>query len=100
MNNQSRTSWGVLILSCLVLTFCLLGLYIDVYRFSFTGALFEFLWVPAILLIFIIPIFSFILWIRKKFSIRTLYLYSLIISVITILIILYKIETVGNSFIR
>ena len=80
-----RRSKIVFIASLLTLVISFLAQMVNVYHFAFTGAVFEMLWLPLILLIFILPVISLFFWVTEKFQLKSLYLYSMLISVITIL---------------
>ncbi|HMU11245.1 MAG TPA: hypothetical protein PKC54_14635 [Ferruginibacter sp.] len=77
------------ILSISVFLFCLLGRLINVYRFAFVGAVFELLWLPAILLLLVLPILVFIYWMKERCSLRSIHLYSLLVLAATILLLLF-----------
>lgn len=81
-----RVFW---ILSIAVFLFCLLSRSFNVYRFALTGAVFELLWLPAMLLLLVLPVFVFIYWMKDKFSLRSIHLYSLLVLAATILLILF-----------
>jgi hypothetical protein len=77
---NSKTSAFIFVLAIIISAFWILGQRFDVYHNAFIGVVFEILWFPLVVLIIFIPIFSFIrLW-KEKFNIRSLYLYSLIIT--------------------
>jgi hypothetical protein len=82
---NSRISKIVFILSIIVSGFWLLGQVINVYRFALVGAIFEILWLPAIAMLFALPIISLILMVKEKVNVRSLYIYSILIGVATIL---------------
>lgn len=82
---SSGTSKIVFILSILVSAFWFLVYVVDVYHFAITGAVFELLWLPMIVIIFVLPVLSLVLLAKEKFNIRSLYLYSLIIIAIVVL---------------
>ena len=77
----------VFIASIIVPLFWYLGQVINVYRYAWLGALFEILSLPMLAALFILPVFSFVLLIKNKFSPRSLYLYSFIISIVSMLLI-------------
>jgi hypothetical protein len=79
VNNKKQVL--IFIASLLVPLFWLLNQLVDVYRTAWLGAVFEILWLPMLLLLFMLPVLSLILWTRAKFSFRSLYFYSLIILV-------------------
>jgi len=80
-----RTSRIVLLLSLIVFTFWYIGNSIDIYQFALVGAIFELLWLPMLALIFVLPIISVYYLIKEKFTIKSLYIYSILIIGITIL---------------
>jgi hypothetical protein len=75
-----------LLLSIFVAGFWIIGLIINVYRFTITGVLFEIIWLPALALTIALPIMSFMSWINEGFNIKSLYLLSIIIITASILI--------------
>jgi len=66
-----------------------LGNSINVYRFALVGAIFEILWLPALAMLFLLPIASLILLIKEKVNIRSLYIYSFLIGMATIFFIIF-----------
>jgi hypothetical protein len=66
--NILKTSEIVFILSIIVSGYWWLGQGINVYSFAFVGAIFEILWFPVLLMLFVLPIISMILLIKEKFS--------------------------------
>lgn len=86
--SNKKASVVVFILSLLVTFFWLLGNLFDVYQFAVTGALFEILWLPVLALTFILPLVALVLFIRDKFSFKSLNLYSLVLVVGTALVMI------------
>ena len=82
---NSKISKVVFILSILSSGFWCLGQVMNVYRFTLVGVLYEILWLPALGVIFLLPIFSLLFLVKEKGSIKSFYIYSIIISVATIL---------------
>jgi len=83
--NTLKTSKIVFVSCILTSGFWFLGQFVNVYHFAVVGVFFEIIWLPMIALLFILPIFSFIYWIKEKFSTKSLYLYSFIIALTTLL---------------
>ncbi|MEO8172774.1 MAG: hypothetical protein ABI581_06810 [Sediminibacterium sp.] len=83
---HTKQSKVILVLSVLVAAYWYLGKTLDVYGSKFTGAISEILWLPMIILLFVLPIVSIGFFIKEKFSIKSLYLYSLLIGAGAILI--------------
>jgi hypothetical protein len=78
------------ILSVIVSGYWWLGQVINVYNSAFAGAIFEILWLPFLLILFVLPIISLILLMKEKFDVRSFNIYSIIISVITILFMIFS----------
>ncbi len=89
MFKNSKNSKIVLILSIFTSGFWYLGQNIDVYRFVLVGAIFEILWLPMLAMLFFLPIISLILLVKEKFNIKSLYLYSILIIIATILFMVF-----------
>ena len=88
--NNPIISILILIMSILVSGFWWLGQVINVYRFDLVGAIYEILWLPVLAMLFILPIISLILWVKEKFNVGSLYLYSFLIIVATILFMIFN----------
>jgi len=87
---NSRIGKIVFILSIIVPGYWWMGHVINVYSFAFVGAIFEILWLPVLLMLFVLPIISLILLIKEKVNFRSLYLYSLLIGFATILFMIFS----------
>jgi len=77
----------VFVLSALVCVFCYTGQHINIYQFAVIGVIFELAWMPMLALLIILPIISTLLLIKKKVSIKSLPLYSLLLLLTTFLIL-------------
>jgi len=75
----------VFAVTMIVTLYWYLPLLINVYRFRIIGAIYEILWIFMIVGLFALPVISFIFWVKNKFDTRSLYFYSLIISLACIL---------------
>ena len=84
--SQPKTKKLILILSIAIALFWILGKFINVYSVAIMGAIFELLWLPALIGLFILPILSIIAWYKEKFDISSLYLYSTAITIITMVV--------------
>jgi small-conductance mechanosensitive channel len=87
---NSGTSKTVLILSIFISGFWWLGKVINIYHFAFVGAIFEILWLPVLASLFILPIISLVFLVKEKFNIKSFYLYSVLISAVTILFMIFS----------
>jgi len=77
------------ILSIGVLVFWSAGQIIDIYRYPAVGAIFEILWLFMLLLLFILPIIALIFLIKEKFSFKSFNLYTIIVTVLNILMMIF-----------
>jgi len=81
----------VFLSSLITFVYWLLGNLIPIYKYAVVGALFEILWLPMMLLLFLLPLFSFFFWMKEKWSIKSLFLYSFLIGIATVvLLVLYN----------
>ncbi len=87
---NSRTSKMVFLLSIIVSGYCWLGQVINLYSVALVGAIFEILWLPALVMLIVLPIISMILLLKEKVNVRSLYVYSILLGVATILIMLFN----------
>ena len=87
---NSRTSKIVFILSIIVVGYWWLGQVINEYSLALVGAIFELLWLPALAMLFVLPIISLIFLVKEKFNIRSFYIYTILINVTTILFMVYS----------
>ena len=94
---MSRDSWiaysvkkpTIIFVLCLVVAlFYYVGNSINVYKFAWLGAVFEILSIPMLIALFALPVFSFVLLVKNKFKPASLYLYSFIISLVTLLVLI------------
>ena len=87
---NSRTGKIFFILSITASGYWWLGQVINVYSFALVGAIFEILWLPVLAMLFVLPIISLILLVKEKFNVRSLYIYSILICVTTILFMIFN----------
>jgi hypothetical protein len=82
---NSKTSKVVFILSILSSGFWCFGQFLNVYRFTLVGVLYEILWLPALAILCLLPLFSLLFLVKEKGTNKSFYFYSILISVATIL---------------
>lgn len=78
-----KTEKIIFCLSLVNFLYWLMPQYFNVYKFAVIGAIFEFLWAAMIILLIALPVAALIYWTKNKFSLRSLYGYSLILSIAT-----------------
>lgn len=84
-----KQSTIILLLSLATLCFWYVGNSIDVYQYAVVGAFFEILWLPMIVLFFVLPILSLFFWIKEKWALKSLYLYSFLTGILTVLLFFF-----------
>jgi hypothetical protein len=87
---NSRTSKVFLYLSLAGFTFFLLTQFVNFYQVAFVGAVFEFLWLPMLAAIFVIPVLSFIFWRQENYNLRSLHIIPILILFASIILIYFK----------
>ncbi|MEZ4685923.1 MAG: hypothetical protein R3B47_07595 [Bacteroidia bacterium] len=88
--DQSKTSKVIFILSLLTAAYWILAQYVDVYRYSIIGVIFEMAWLIMIAGLFVLPLVSLVLLIKEKFSLKSLYLYALLLLLVAGLVMFLK----------
>ncbi len=88
--NKSETPKIVFILSILTAAFWCLGQLVNVYYFPVVGAIFEILWLPMIALLLSLPVLSLIYLVKEKLNLQSLYLYSFLIVLATVLFMILR----------
>jgi hypothetical protein len=86
---NSKTSKVFLYLCVAGFTLLLLSRSVDFYQVAFFGAVFELLWLPMLVIIFVIPIFSFIFWRTENYNIRSLHTIPILILLASIVLIYF-----------
>ena len=84
---HTKLSKIFLFLSLVTAVFILICKTTNVYKFALGGAVYEILWLPAIICLFTIPLISLWLLLKQKFSFKSYYLYSAVICVIALLLL-------------
>jgi hypothetical protein len=87
IQHHSKTSISIFLLSIMVSGYWMLGKVVHVNRFALLGAIFEILWLPALVMLFVLPTISIVMLFKEKTNIRSLYFYSFIIVVTTLLVL-------------
>ncbi len=77
----------LLLINLIAMTVWFIGQSTNVYRYAIVGAIFEILWLPMILTIILIPITSLYLWYKDEFQVASKFLYLLLWSIFSIVII-------------
>lgn len=85
----SKTGKAIFFTTVVICLFWILGGSFRVYDVPVVGAIFEFLWLPALIVTLLIPAISLFFLVKEKFSIRSLYLYSFILVLVTVVYLQY-----------
>ena len=90
LTHTSKLPVIVFLLSILTAVFWSMGQLINVYHFAVVGAIFEILWLPMIALLVALPILALINWVKEKFNPKSLYLYSVLIILATVIFMVVR----------
>jgi len=85
--NHPLTGKIIFILSIILFIYWYVGLHTNVYQFAVLGAFYELLSLPMLGLLIIVPVISILLMTKEKLNLRSLPLYSLLLSIATIVVI-------------
>lgn len=83
---NSDNNKRVFVVSIIVSLFWLIGNTADVYHYAFIGAIYELLSLPMLALIIFLPVISIIFFIKDKFNLRSMALYSVLLLIPVILL--------------
>ena len=84
---NEKLSYWLFFAAVFTFIYWLVSKKIDVYEYAFVGAIFELLWLAMLASVFIIPLISIAIIITQPTSIKLLAIYSLLISIGTLLVL-------------
>ena len=87
---NTRTSKIVFLFSIIASGYWWLVQGINVYSIAIVGAIFEILWLPVLGMLFLLPILSLVLLVKEKVNVKSLYIYSMLINVVTICFMIFS----------
>lgn len=77
------------ILSIITILYWLTAKSLNVYNNAFIGAVFELLWLPMIISVFIGPVFSIILFVKDKYNPGSLAIYATVLQLVALYILIF-----------
>jgi hypothetical protein len=77
------------ILSIVTILYWLTAKSSNVYNNAFIGAVFELLWLPMIVSVFVGPVFSIILFVKDKYNPGSLAIYATVLQVVALYILIF-----------
>lgn len=83
--NKSGLGKGIFLITLGASIFWVVTKFVPIYENKVIGAVFEMLWLPVVIILFILPLFSFLLWAGEKFRVKSVYLFSIVLAAIAIL---------------
>ncbi len=86
MEKQSKI---LLYISCFILVYWFLTKLIDLYDYAIIGAIYELTALIFLFATFLMPILALVFWIKSKFSTKIKIISPVIISIISILVMIY-----------
>lgn len=85
---QNQKLANIVLITSLFFSIYWIGVHlINVYSWAFVGAIYEILWLPALVIIYVLPVLLLLLAFMNKFRINTKYYISLGILVLTIILL-------------
>ncbi|WP_338732014.1 hypothetical protein [Mangrovimonas cancribranchiae] len=79
----------LLYISCFILAYWFMTKLVNLYDYAVIGAIYELTAIIIVISTFLMPILALIFWIKSKFSTNIKILSPIIISIISILIMIY-----------
>jgi len=77
-------------LSILVALYWFVPLWTNIYAYAILGVIYEIIWLPMILLLFILPLLSVLRWKKEGHPVRSKALFSLFLNLLTLTVLLLK----------
>ncbi len=84
---NEKLSYWLFFAAVFTFIFWLISKKINVYEYAFVGGIFELLWLAMVVAVFIIPLISIAKIITEPLSIKSIAIYSLLISIGTLLVL-------------
>lgn len=84
--NNSRLGKGIFLITLGASIFWIITKLVPIYENKIVGAVYEMLWLPVVIILFILPLFSFLLWAGEKFRVQSVHLFSIILAALAILV--------------
>lgn len=73
----------------IAMLYCFLAKSWNVYNYTIIGAVFELMWLPVMVIVFIGPIFSISLFVKDNYNPRSLALYAAILQLSAMMILIF-----------
>ena len=87
--SNPKSGKTIFILSLLSAGYWIISSVFNVYASPFVSVVFELLWLPMLISLLVLPILSFIFLLKEKEPLQSYYLYSLLLSGVAILMLIY-----------
>jgi hypothetical protein len=84
--NKSSLGKGIFLVTLGASIFWIITKLVPIYENKIAGAVYEMLWLPVVVILFILPLFSFLLWAGEKFRVQSAHLFSIILAALAILV--------------
>ena len=90
MLSNKKLEIPILYISLITLGFVIIFSVFNAYHVAIIGAIYEILWLPAVLSAIILPVLSFFFWMKSGFQLKSKYLFALLISLGSVCILAIK----------
>ena len=83
MNTVKQQRFGsiLFILASANAIFWIIAFSINIYKYALVGGIFEFLWLPGMLITFLVPLVAGSLWYKERFTLRSINLFTILITI-------------------
>ena len=71
--------------------------FVPIYKIAIVGVVYELLWLPALFILFVLPLISFLFWAGEKFRISSIHLWSLSLA-LAVIVLGYLLSKNGMGF--
>ena len=88
LHGNSKIGNIIILINVLFVAVWMVRNNINVYKVPLVGAIYELIWLPLIVCLFSLPIVSLIYWKKDGFKLKSKFLYLILLSVLTIVLLL------------
>lgn len=74
-------------LSIAVMLFWVLAHTVDLYQYKVLGAVFEMMWFPMIIMLFLLPVINLTMLLKKSLNLKAFWIYALLLNAITVFLL-------------
>ena len=77
----------VFAISTVLLLFWVLGRTLDLQMYKIVGSIFAFLWIPMVIMLFILPVINLTMLIKHGINVKAYWIYGILVNGLTLLLL-------------